>query len=82
MRMNEDLKVFLLIAAVFFGGMFTIGGLVTMIAYPLDAATCTAHWRDSGYKSDFSFWGDCRISKDGKTWIPEKAYRQFKNEQS
>jgi prepilin-type N-terminal cleavage/methylation domain-containing protein len=55
--------------------------LAILISIPvLNVAGCTARWENSGMQSRWSFLSQCQVSKDGKTWMPERSYRSITNE--
>lgn len=60
-----------------------VGTIVLFIAVLVggcvwEGASCKSRWEGSHYQSKFSPLGKCQVSKDGgKTWIPEKNYREF-----
>jgi hypothetical protein len=54
-----------IVVAFLFGSIYVLGGM-----------KCAASWKDSGFPSEYTFFGGCRISEDGgKTWIPSDRWR-------
>jgi len=51
--------------------------IILMIGGCVSAASCSSRWEDSGFRTDWGPIKGCRISKDGKTWVPEKNYREI-----
>lgn len=54
-----------------------LGVLFGVAHYGVDRPACYAKWAGSDYKARWSFWGDCQISVNGETWMPEDAYREI-----
>jgi hypothetical protein len=46
----------------------------------LDSAGCAARWRDSGYRSEWSVFGGCRVETSPGRWVPDGAIRRFEGE--
>lgn len=46
----------------------------------LSAYICKVSWADSGMRSKWGIASGCRVSKDGKNWIPEESYREIGND--
>lgn len=58
-----------------------LGGVVlsVVLVLPLESASCSAKWKDSGYESDYGFFSNCRI-KVGDVWIPADTLRALKDD--
>lgn len=55
--------IVLFLLAVLFGGV------------KVDEYICHTKWGDSGLSVKYGPLAGCRVSEDGKTWIPEDRYR-------
>ena len=40
-------------------------------------AGCEARWKNSGMKSDFTLFGECRVQRADGTWVPASAIRDL-----
>lgn len=59
---------FLLCYLLFFLAAFGIIGTVNTVE-------CQSRWSQSGFHAQWGPIQGCRISKDGRIWIPEENYR-------
>lgn len=57
--------------------MLALLAFFIVFAWPVYAWTCHSKWDDSGFVTDYGPIQGCRISRDGKTWIPEDRYREI-----
>lgn len=58
----------------------TFVALLLGISWTLSAWRCNSEWRDSGFQSRFRPMQGCRISRDGRVWLPAKNYREVPHE--
>lgn len=65
----EDLAV--LIGSAVFIAATCIG------AYYYGAYSCQSKWQQSGFQTSYGVFQGCRISRDGKVWIPAENYREI-----
>lgn len=50
-----------------------------LLAVAISKMSCAPSWEGSGFETDWTFWGGCRIKVDGK-WTPEDNYRELKDD--
>ena len=67
--MKEVLIVSVTIVVVF--SLFMLG-----VIWLADAG-CEARWKNSGMKSDFTLFGECRVQRADGTWVPASAIRDL-----
>lgn len=67
--MNEDAMIFVVCGF--------IVAVVIGVGAALSAASCHRQWQDSEFQTDWGMVQGCRISKDGKRWIPAENYREL-----
>jgi hypothetical protein len=53
-------------------------GALLLLLYASGPLACEEKWKNSGYQSDYGFLSGCRVSRDGKVWIPEDVVREVK----
>ena len=61
----------------FFGALIVVSALLFAGINALARNSCQQRWEHSGFQSEYSFMTGCRISKDGKVWLPESNYREI-----
>lgn len=50
--------------------------LVSLLMWS-SSVSCHSQWARSGFQTEWGPVKGCLISKDGKTWIPAKNYREI-----
>lgn len=72
----DDILDLLKICGMILAGVFLVFGGVFCGVNQIVRAGCYAQWHDSGFPTQYSFLGGCRISRDGgHTWIPDDAFK-------
>lgn len=72
--MNDLLEMCAFIVIVFIAFAALVFGIAVTCEYTVARPTCYAQWKDSGFEAEWTLYGGCRISKDGKVWISSEVY--------
>jgi hypothetical protein len=51
--------------------------LAVLLGLTLEATACDSRWENTEFQSDWGPMKGCRISRDGRVWIPEQNYREI-----
>lgn len=72
-RLSED-ALFVVLGIVI--GTFLAGTMATLV-YWSKRVSCKAQWQDSGYQYRYELFAGCRVSADGKVFIPADNLREL-----
>lgn len=69
--MSTLIKMFLYCA-----GMVGVVYITYQTLWHIEERKCVAEWEDSGMLYSYTVPGGCKVSQDGKTYLPASAYRR------
>lgn len=72
--MDDLIDLGIILGVIVLSGVILVGTCV-VLGGVVSRASCKAEWAQSKFVSSYSLMGGCLISEDGKTFMPEDAFK-------
>ena len=71
---NKEVLLFLGVGLIIFFGVVLI---LSLLMVYFNTAICESRWSGSGFNTQYTHYGGCRIQLEDGRWIPANNYREI-----